>query len=47
LQTLPSLHEVPLLFAVYRQPDEVLHESVVHGLLSLQVSGVPAWHVPD
>jgi hypothetical protein len=47
LQTLPSLQDVPLDLFVYRQPDEVLHVSVVQGLLSLQTSAVPAAHVPD
>jgi hypothetical protein len=32
---------------VYTQPATALHVSVVHALLSLQVSAAPAWHVPD
>jgi hypothetical protein len=46
LQALPSEHEVPFVTAVAVQPLAGLHESVVHGLPSLQTSGVPAAQVP-
>src|SRR5262245_6818608 len=46
LHTLPSLHEVPLVTGVFRQPVTGSHESVVHGLASLQFGGVPGWHTP-
>jgi hypothetical protein len=50
LQKFPSEHEVPLATFAAWQPLVALHESVVHGLPSLQASGVPgvqapAWHV--
>jgi hypothetical protein len=50
LQTLPSVHDVPLVTLVAVHPVAGLQPSVVQGLLSLHVSGVPAvqaplWHV--
>src|SRR6266446_9945030 len=50
LHALPSLHEVPFETAVCLQPATGSQVSVVQGLLSLQVSAVPAvqapaWHV--
>jgi len=50
LHAFPSEHEVPFVTGVYTQPVAGLHVSVVHGLLSLQVSAVPdlhwlPWHV--
>src|SRR5438093_388430 len=50
LHTLPSLHEVPLASAVRRHPLSGSQVSGVQGLLSLQLSAVPAvqapaWHV--
>src|SRR5438132_14137811 len=41
-RTLPSLHEVPFASAVCRQPFSGSQASAVHGLLSLQLSAVPA-----
>jgi hypothetical protein len=46
LQTFASAQEVPLATLVTVQPVVALHPSVVHGLLSLQMSGVPAVQVP-
>src|SRR5437870_2438104 len=46
LHTLPSLHEVPLASAVCRHPLTGSQVSVVHGLLSLQLSPVPARQMP-
>src|SRR5438093_98003 len=46
LHTLPSLHEVPFASAVRRHPLSGSQVSVVHGLLSLQLSAVPAVQVP-
>jgi hypothetical protein len=46
LQAFPSEHVVPFATGVVVQPDAALHPSVVHGLPSLHVSGVPAVHVP-
>src|SRR5262245_58473739 len=50
LQTVASAHAVPFATTGFWQPVDGLHESVVHGLLSPQASGVPAvqtppWHV--
>src|SRR3989442_15351685 len=50
LHALPSLHEVPFTTAVCRQPASGSQVSAVHGLVSLQLSAVPArqrpaWHV--
>ena len=50
LHALPSLHEAPFETAVCLQPATGSQVSVVQGLLSLQVSDVPAvqapaWHV--
>jgi len=47
LHTLPSLHDVPLPSTVCWHPVVMLQLSVVHALLSLQLSGVPDVHVPD
>ena len=38
---------MPLPTAAYWQPAVALHESVVHGLLSLQASGLAPTHVPE
>jgi hypothetical protein len=46
LQTVPSAHEVPFVTFVCWQPETALQESVVHTFPSLQLSGVPAVHVP-
>ena len=46
LQRLPSLHDVPLATGAVWQPVAGLQVSVVQGLPSLQVSGVPAVQVP-
>ena len=46
LHTLPSLHEVPFASAVRRHPLSGSQVSVVHGLLSLQLSPVPARQMP-
>jgi hypothetical protein len=46
LHWLPSLHEEPFALLLKTQPALALHESVVHGLPSVQVGGVPAAHVP-
>jgi ABC-type glucose/galactose transport system permease subunit len=46
LQRLPSLHEVPFASVVCWHPVTGSQVSVVHGLLSLQLSGVPAVQVP-
>jgi hypothetical protein len=48
LQTVPSSHDVPFGTAACWQPVVVLHVSVVHGLPSSQLGGVPAVHtVPE
>jgi hypothetical protein len=47
LQTLPSLQAVPFGTPVYAHPVVGLQASLVHGLLSLQTSGVPAVQTPD
>jgi hypothetical protein len=46
LQTLPSTHGEPLASGVLVQPLAGLQASVVHALLSLQLSGVPDVQVP-
>ncbi len=46
LQTLPSAHDEPLGTGVVVHPKTGLQPSVVHGLPSLQASGVPAAHTP-
>jgi len=46
LQTLPSAHEVPFDTLTDWQPAMGLQLSVVHGLPSLQLSGVPDVQVP-
>jgi len=46
LHTLPSLHEVPFASTVCRHPLSGSQVSVVHGLLSLQLSAVPAMQAP-
>src|SRR5207249_4306122 len=46
LHTLPSLHEVPFGTAVCLQPAAGSHVSVVQGLASLQLGGVPAVQAP-
>src|SRR5437899_12976107 len=46
LHTFPSLHEVPLATAVCWQPCTGSHVSVVQGLLSLQLGGVPGVQTP-
>jgi hypothetical protein len=43
---LPSGQAVPFVTAVFVQPKDGLHESVVQTLLSLQLSGVPAVQTP-
>ena len=45
LQASPSAHEL-VTSGVNAHPVDALQESSVHGLLSLQVSGVPATHAP-
>src|SRR5438132_1466888 len=50
LHAFPSLHDLPFASAVCWHPATGSQVSVVHGLLSLQLSGVPAaqtpaWHV--
>lgn len=45
LHTLPSVHDAPT-FGAATQPVAGLQESVVHVLLSSQVSATPATHVP-
>jgi hypothetical protein len=47
LQAFPSEHEVPLVTGVLTHPVAGLHESVVHGLPSLQLGAVPAVQLPD
>src|SRR2546426_12431485 len=47
LHTLPSLHEVPFATAACWQPCTGSHVSVVQGLLSLQLGGVPAVQAAD
>jgi hypothetical protein len=44
VQALPSSHAAELF--VWAQPVAGLHESSVHGLLSLQLVAGPPWHVP-
>src|SRR5262245_29906032 len=46
LHTVASAQEVPFATAVFRQPRTGSQESVVQALLSLQLSAVPAVHVP-
>jgi hypothetical protein len=46
LQVSPSLHEVPSVTLACWQPVAGAQVSVVHGLASLQSSGVPEVHVP-
>src|SRR5436309_2199156 len=46
LHTFPSLHEVPLATAACWQPCTGSHVSVVQGLPSLQLGGVPAVQIP-
>jgi hypothetical protein len=46
LQTLPSLHAVPLGTAVFVHPESGLQASTVQTLPSLQLSAVPAVQVP-
>src|SRR5438093_1979472 len=46
LQTLASAHDVPFATAVRRQPAFGSQVSVVHGLLSAQLTGVPGWQTP-
>jgi hypothetical protein len=47
LHALPSPHDVPVETGVCCTPVAGLHESVVHGLLSLTVGAAPGVHVPD
>ena len=47
LHTFPSLHDVPFATARLRQPATGSQLSVVHGLLSLQLSGAPGEHTPS
>jgi hypothetical protein len=47
LQALPSEHAWPFATAVFWHPETALQESVVQGFESLQLSAVPAAHVPD
>jgi hypothetical protein len=47
LQALPSAHAEPLGSGGFWQPVTGLQLFAVHGLPSLQVSGVPAVQVPD
>jgi hypothetical protein len=46
VHTLASLHVVPFRTGVFTQPDAGLQLSVVHTLLSLQLSGEPAVQTP-
>src|SRR5262249_33839940 len=46
LHTLPSLHAVPFGTPVFEHPVVGPQASVVHGLLSLQLSAVPAVQTP-
>jgi hypothetical protein len=46
LHTVASAHEVPFATAMFRQPSAASQLSVVQALPSLQLSGVPAAHVP-
>jgi len=46
LQTLPSAHDVPFVTAVVVHPVAGVQPSVVQGLPSLHVSGVPAVQAP-
>jgi hypothetical protein len=46
LQTLPSVHDVPLVTLLVVHPVAGLQPSVVQGLPSLHVSGVPALQAP-
>jgi predicted membrane protein len=46
LQALPSEHAVPAVAGVLVQPVAGLHASLVHALLSLHESAVPAAHTP-
>jgi hypothetical protein len=47
LHTFVSAHEVPFATAVCWHPATESQESVVQGLLSLQLSGLPGAQVPD
>jgi hypothetical protein len=47
LHAFPSLHDAPFASVTCWQPVAGMHESDVQALLSLQLSGVPAVHVPD
>jgi hypothetical protein len=46
LQAFGSLHAAPLEDGVCSQPTPAVHVSAVQGLLSLQLTDVPDWHVP-
>ena len=46
LQTLLSTHGVPFATGVRWQPAFGSQVSVVHGLLSAQLTGVPGWQTP-
>ena len=46
LQTLASAHDVPFATGVRRQPAFGSQVSVVQGLLSAQLTGVPGWQTP-
>jgi hypothetical protein len=47
LHALPSEHAWPFATAVFWHPETALHESVVQGFESLQLSAVPAAQTPD
>jgi hypothetical protein len=47
LHTLASLHDVPAATGVWVTPLDALHASVVHGLPSSTVGGVPAVHAAE
>src|SRR5262249_28469438 len=46
LHRVPSLHAVPVVTAVLRQPSTGSQESAVHGLPSSQSGAVPTVHAP-
>jgi len=46
LQTVLSAQDAPLTIGLWKQPVVALHESVVHGLPSLQSIGSPGLHWP-
>src|SRR6185369_10539130 len=46
LQASPSVQEVPSVTGAFTQPVPVSQESLVQGLLSLQLGAVPASHDP-